>query len=1195
MEALLAILALVSAWIVYGHVWRLREDVDRLREQLKRLQDQLPAGGATESPRRAEAPKPAAAPAESMRTAPLPPEPARPAPVAPPPKPPVEQPRPVEPPRPQPAPPKIEPVAARQAPPPPPPKPPAPPKPKIAWEQQIGARLPVWVGGIALALSGIFLVKYSIDTGLLNPLVRCILAGILGVALLIAAQAMLFYKVANGERIAQALSGAGIAVLYGTLFAASTVYGFITPAMAFAGMAANTALAVFLSLRQGPPIAMLGMVGGFLTPALVGSTAPNAAVLFSYLIALTIGLFTVVRRQKWWWLAWPTLGAAFVWVFIWLAGPKVAGEGLWLGLFLILLCAAAFSFVNPAAKPGESPPQAWLGLILTSALATVLMGVVVERSGFGFVEWGLYFALTAGTIALAARDQASYRFLPWLSLGVSLVLLAVWKPQGPEYLASLILLFAATFAVSGVALMWRARNKLEWTRLACVSAFAFFFLAIYRLQDTLAAIRILAPKSLIAQMPVWGIVTTFAAAAFTLVTARAVQRFRTAPEAQTLLAHLSLTAIAFMALGLVIELHPNDLAVAVAGLLLAVSFVAARVDIAVLRPATTVVAMLFVVALLPQAMVLLQYALTASMGHVVNAATPVMAQAPLFHLGIPAALFLASAWQLRRKADDAVVQGYEVVAALLVGIMGYFLIRHAQGPAAEMFATLGTPFEGAVISQAILAYAIALTAIGGTPKRPAIAVSGIAAAALGLARVVHFDIQPLQLANVWLPMAFGEVSQKIVTLPIATSPLFYLGLPAALLLGLRLLLGRRDDWLVRTLEYVPVALVGLMGYFLIRHAFNPLEQVLVGAGSRFEGGIISQAQIVYAIALVLAAQVFKRDTLVTAAVVAAGIAVLRIVGFDVQLFTFLGNAARLTAGLTEAADLISIPISIAPVFHLGLPAILLALLGQALRGVRSSVAETLEYVVIVFAGLMGYYLIRQAFNGVDGAFAAPGTYLERGVITNALLIFGVALFLLGRQLNRRSMFACGIGAALFAVFRLGYFDYLTSSPLAAPHNVGDLPIVNALLLPYGLPVIWLALLAQALQSRGRTELVPWAKGAALVSLFTWITLGVRQYFQGAYLAADSVTSNEVYAYSAAWLVLGVGLLVAGAAWKDKVIRFASLAVMLLTVGKVFLYDARELEGLLRVASFFGLGLSLLGLSWFYTRYVFTREEPAPAA
>ena len=65
----------------------------------------------------------------------------------------------------------------------------------------------------------------------------------------------------------------------------------------------------------------------------------------------------------------------------------------------------------------------------------------------------------------------------------------------------------------------------------------------------------------------------------------------------------------------------------------------------------------------------------------------------------------------------------------------------------------------------------------------------------------------------------------------------------------------------------------------------------------------------------------------------------------------------------------------------------------------------------------------------------------------------------------------------------------------------------------------------------------------------------------------------------------------GTAQKDKMIRVASLVIMILTVGKVFVYDAKELQGLYRVISFFGLGLSLMGLSWFYSKYVFGEQEP----
>lgn len=59
-------------------------------------------------------------------------------------------------------------------------------KPTISFEQQFGERLPVWVGGIALA--GLFLVKYSLENNLLNPTVRVILNGVLGSVLLYAAE-----------------------------------------------------------------------------------------------------------------------------------------------------------------------------------------------------------------------------------------------------------------------------------------------------------------------------------------------------------------------------------------------------------------------------------------------------------------------------------------------------------------------------------------------------------------------------------------------------------------------------------------------------------------------------------------------------------------------------------------------------------------------------------------------------------------------------------------------------------------------------------------------------------------------------------------------------------------------------------------------------------------------------------------------
>jgi uncharacterized membrane protein len=115
-------------------------------------------------------------------------------------------------------------------------------------------------------------------------------------------------------------------------------------------------------------------------------------------------------------------------------------------------------------------------------------------------------------------------------------------------------------------------------------------------------------------------------------------------------------------------------------------------------------------------------------------------------------------------------------------------------------------------------------------------------------------------------------------------------------------------------------------------------------------------------------------------------------------------------------------------------------------------------------------------------------------------------------------------------------------------------------------------------------------GAALLFGLTFVSLNVRQLYHGAYLDTGPVSNAEVYTYSAVWLGMGIIMLFAGTLREDKMMRFGSLVIMLLTVGKVFLYDASELTGLWRVFSFFGLGLSLLGLSWFYSRFVFKTNQ-----
>lgn len=76
----------------------------------------------------------------------------------------------------------------------------------------------------------------------------------------------------------------------------------------------------------------------------------------------------------------------------------------------------------------------------------------------------------------------------------------------------------------------------------------------------------------------------------------------------------------------------------------------------------------------------------------------------------------------------------------------------------------------------------------------------------------------------------------------------------------------------------------------------------------------------------------------------------------------------------------------------------------------------------------------------------------------------------------------------------------------------------------------------------------------------------------------------------AWSLLGMGLLAAGFACKDRLLRFSGLGLVLLCIVKVFLYDARELEAPLRILAFMALGATMIAISWAYTRYKDKIEE-----
>jgi len=73
--------------------------------------------------------------------------------------------------------------------------------------------------------------------------------------------------------------------------------------------------------------------------------------------------------------------------------------------------------------------------------------------------------------------------------------------------------------------------------------------------------------------------------------------------------------------------------------------------------------------------------------------------------------------------------------------------------------------------------------------------------------------------------------------------------------------------------------------------------------------------------------------------------------------------------------------------------------------------------------------------------------------------------------------------------------------------------------------------------------------------------------------------------SLVWSVFAVILLLLGINRRYQPSRYVALGILSLTVFKVFVFDLGFLGGVLRILSLGGLGISLIFISWLYSRYV----------
>ncbi|MHC4210628.1 MAG: DUF2339 domain-containing protein [Planctomycetota bacterium] len=335
----------------------------------------------------------------------------------------------------------VAPAVLRAPPRPAPPKPKKPKRSRTPLEQRIGQNWTAWVGAIVIVVGASLAVKVVYDTGWwgsLSPLIRCLFVAGFG-GLLVAAGELALRRI--GLAASVGLFGAGLGVLYLDAFAAfqwfETAPGvpLVSQEWSFVLMGAVALLGFGITLRSDfLSIGVLSIVGGYLTPWLLGGGTTHVLEVGAYLtmlLGIALGL-SAVRPQHFRPLRYVALvGQAVVGV-----GWALSAVGAKMWVTALVLSTIWWAMVLIEAVVAAMRRQSTYGNVVVSLLSTawfVTIGcwVLADSQPPGF-DWLGTFTVAVGVVAAAVAAQFGPPFATLARPGTAMAKLAIalWAQTG---------------------------------------------------------------------------------------------------------------------------------------------------------------------------------------------------------------------------------------------------------------------------------------------------------------------------------------------------------------------------------------------------------------------------------------------------------------------------------------------------------------------------------------------------------------------------------------------------------------------------------------------------------------------------------------------------------------------------------------------------------------------------------------------
>ncbi|MFN5901745.1 MAG: DUF2339 domain-containing protein, partial [Novosphingobium sp.] len=322
-----------------------------------------------------------------------------------------------------------------------------------------GGNTIVRVGLVILFVGLSFLARYAANAGLFPIELRLAMVGAVGAVLL----AVGFNRRVQRPDFGLALQGAGVGVLYLTVFAAARVFEVMPPLAAFALMIVIAALGCALALLQDSKLmALAAFAGGFAVPVLLGGESRTPLPLFAYGTVLNLAILYIARWKSWRELNLLGFFATFAIAAAW-GAARYAPEHFWIcqaflaaTVTIYLLTALLYAHNTPGRFGLAADSTLLFGTAIAGfGLQTQMVEHIPYAQAWAALGFGALYVLLAAWVWRKPRPETRLLGECLIAIAVGFITLAI--PLALE-----VRWAGAAWALEGAGAFWVGMRQARW-------------------------------------------------------------------------------------------------------------------------------------------------------------------------------------------------------------------------------------------------------------------------------------------------------------------------------------------------------------------------------------------------------------------------------------------------------------------------------------------------------------------------------------------------------------------------------------------------------------------------------------------------------------------------------------------------------------------------------------------------------------